>query len=84
MLELVDRATADGWTLRRCAQVLGVTRVRLHRWLVRRDGGNLDDARPGGHPVHGLLAWEADAILALFDEWGEIDGSYRKLAHRGC
>ena len=26
---------------------------------------------------------EITAILALADEWGEIDGSHRKLAHRG-
>src|SRR5450759_2275479 len=33
--------------------------------------------------THGLLAEEAAAILALFDEWGETDRSHRKLAHRG-
>jgi putative transposase len=33
--------------------------------------------------MHGLLDDEADAILALFDEWGETDRSHRKLAHRG-
>jgi len=26
---------------------------------------------------------ERDAIIALFDRWGEIDRSHRKLAHRG-
>jgi transposase InsO family protein len=33
--------------------------------------------------VHGLLAEEVSEILALFDEWGEVDRSHRKLAHRG-
>jgi len=32
---------------------------------------------------HGILPWERDEILALFDEWGHIDRSHRKLAHRG-
>jgi putative transposase len=33
--------------------------------------------------VHGLLDWEAAEIIRLFDEWGEVDRSHRKLAHRG-
>ena len=33
--------------------------------------------------VHALRPEEITAILALADEWGEIDGSHRKLAHRG-
>jgi transposase InsO family protein len=33
--------------------------------------------------VHGLLDWEVAAILALFEAFGEIDRSHRKLAHRG-
>ncbi|HYA50024.1 MAG TPA: DDE-type integrase/transposase/recombinase [Streptosporangiaceae bacterium] len=33
--------------------------------------------------MHGLLADEAAAIVALFHEWGEVDRSHRKLAHRG-
>ena len=45
--------------------------------------GTLDDARPGGRPVHSLLGWERDEIVGLFDEWGDIDRSHRKLAHRG-
>lgn len=43
----------------------------------------LADRAPGGHPLHGLLAWEQDAVLALYDTWGEVDRSHRKLAHRG-
>ena len=33
--------------------------------------------------MHGLLDWEIAEILALFERWGEIDRSHRKLAHRG-
>src|SRR5674536_345326 len=48
-----------------------------------RPGDRLADATPGGHPVHGLLAWERAAVLALFGSWGDVDRSHRKLAHRG-
>jgi putative transposase len=34
-------------------------------------------------PVHALRPEEITAILELADQWGEIDGSHRKLAHRG-
>lgn len=55
----------------------------MHRWRARlRDVGTLVDRAPGGHPVHGLLAWEIEAILAVAEEWGPVDGSHRKLAHR--
>jgi putative transposase len=33
--------------------------------------------------MHGLLDWEVAEILRLFDQWGEVDRSHRKLAHRG-
>ena len=33
--------------------------------------------------MHGLLVDEVEAIVALFHEWGEVDRSHRKLAHRG-
>lgn len=33
--------------------------------------------------MHGLLDDEIDEIVALFHEWGEVDRSHRKLAHRG-
>jgi transposase InsO family protein len=33
--------------------------------------------------MHGIGLEEATEILALFDEWGEVDRSHRKLAHRG-
>jgi transposase-like protein len=33
--------------------------------------------------MHGLLDWEVAEIIRLLDEWGEVDRSHRKLAHRG-
>jgi transposase InsO family protein len=43
----------------------------------------LDNAKPGGNPVHGLTPAEETEIVAVFDEWADIDRSHRKLAHRG-
>jgi putative transposase len=63
--------------------VLGLDERRARRWQARGDAGELDDHRPGGRPVHGLRPSEVDAVLALADAWGELDGSHRKLAHRG-
>jgi len=37
----------------------------------------------GGGAVHGLLAWEEQAILDLIETWGPVDRSHRKLVHRG-
>src|SRR5674536_232495 len=64
-------------------RVLGLDADRVTRWQGRRAVDRLADATPGGHPVHGLLAWERAAVLALFGSWGEVDRSHRKLAHRG-
>jgi len=33
--------------------------------------------------MHGLLADEVAEIVALYHEWGDVDRSHRKLAHRG-
>jgi putative transposase len=33
--------------------------------------------------MHGLLADEVAEIVKLYHEWGEVDRSHRKLAHRG-
>lgn len=83
LLDLVDHAVDAGWSSRRAAARLGVDDSRLARWQHRRDRGELTDRAPGGAPLHGLLAAERAAILALFQAWGEIDRSHRKLAHRG-
>jgi len=63
--------------------VLGLKESRAWRWRIRRGGDKLQDRPGGGRPVHGLLPTEEAAIVALFEEWGEVDRSHRKLAHRG-
>ena len=83
LLSLIDDAVDAGWTLNRACAVVELDRGRAWRWQQRRAGGGLDDARPGGNPIHGLLECEEAEILALFDEWGDVDRSHRELAHRG-
>ena len=83
LLALVQDAVAGGWTLSRVCGLLEVDRARLWRWKHRQLAGQLQDASPGGRPIHGLLAWEEAEILALFELWGPVDFSHRKLAHRG-
>ncbi|MGH9068555.1 MAG: DDE-type integrase/transposase/recombinase, partial [Acidimicrobiales bacterium] len=63
--------------------MLELDRSRVWRWRGRAEEGRLDDLAPGGNPVHTLLPWEVEAILALAEEWGPVDRSHRKLAHRG-
>jgi transposase InsO family protein len=63
--------------------VLGLSERRARCWQARAAAGLLADQKPGGTPVHALRPEEITAILGLADEWGEIDGSHRKLAHRG-
>jgi transposase InsO family protein len=83
LLDLIDQAVKDGWDHRRVCATLEMRETRAYRWRRRRDAGRLEDLASGGGAVHGLLAWEADEVIALFNEWGEIDRSHRKLAHRG-
>ena len=33
----------------------------------------MDNAKPGGNPVHGLTPAEEEQIVAVFDEWADID-----------
>ena len=83
LLDLIDEAVKAGWKIRRACSVLELGEVRAHRWYARRARGKLTDTKPGGSPMHGILPEEAEEILALFDQWGEVDRSHRKLAHRG-
>lgn len=85
LLELIDHALEGGWTRRRACGVLELNEDRARRWRRRRGtGSGLDDAPPGpDEALHALLGWEREAILRLFDHWGEVDRSHRKLAHRG-
>lgn len=86
LLDLVDHATAQGWSTSRACRVLELNAVRASRWRRRRDAGEgLDDERPGpDEALHGLLVWERDEIVAVYDEWVDVDRSHRKLAHRGA
>ena len=84
LLAVIAECVAAGWTTERACSVLEVDRRRVWRWQRRRDGGvGLEDRSPGGNPIHALLDWEVEAILALAEEWGPVDRSHRKLAHRG-
>jgi transposase InsO family protein len=83
LLDLVADAVERGWPVRRACRLLGLDHARYHHWAVRAAAGRLDDLTPGGHPLHGLLDWERAAIVELFEAWGGIDRSHRKLAHRG-
>ena len=83
LLRLIDDATRAGWPHRRVCEYLELAEGRAWRWYERREAGRLEDQRSGAGAVHGLLADERDAIIALFDAWGETDRSHRKLAHRG-
>jgi putative transposase len=85
LLALVEHAvTAGQWSSRRVAATLGLDHTRLLRWRVRAGLGRLADAKPGPDvAVHALLDWERDAIVKVAEEWGEVDRSHRKLAHRG-
>lgn len=85
LLALVAHAQAEGgWSLRKAAAALGLDHARVLRWLGRAAADRLTDAKPGPDvPLHALLDWERAAIVKLAEDWGEIDRSHRKLAHRG-
>lgn len=86
LLDLVDQAAESGWSRRRACRLLDLDEDRAADWARRRRGSGiagLVDATPGGGAVHGLLDAEVEAILGLFETWGEVDRSHRKLAHRG-
>jgi putative transposase len=83
LLEIIDEAVAAGWSMARACHVLELDRRRAWRWQARAAAGVLADRPPGGNPIHGLLEWEERAIVELFEVWGPVDLSHRKLAHRG-
>ncbi len=83
LLELIAQATGAGWSFGKACGALGLGERRARYWQKRAAAGALADRKPGGTPVHALRPEEVDAILGLADQWGEIDGSHRKLAHRG-
>ena len=83
LLDLVDGAVGAGWTTARACAVLELDGRRCRRWQHRRSAGRLEDGAAGGTAVHAITAFERQAIVDLFERWGDIDGGYRKLAHRG-
>jgi transposase InsO family protein len=83
LLDLLDHAVEGGWSTRRACALLGLDDLRAVRWRDRRGDGRLDDLPPGGRALHGVLDWERAAVVELFEAWGEVDRSHRKLAHRG-
>jgi transposase InsO family protein len=82
LLGLIEQAVEGGWTFGRTCRLLGLGERRARDWQARAAAGTLTDRRPGA-ALHGLRPQEVQAILALAREWGEVDGSHRKLAHRG-
>ena len=83
LIDLIGHAVTAGWPARRACTLLGLDDMRAARWAGRREAGLLEDRPPGGHPVHGILPRERQVIIELFEAWGGIDRSHRKLAHRG-
>jgi putative transposase len=83
LLALLEDAVDQGWTVQAACAALELGQRRAWRWLDRRAAERLEDLRPGGGAVHGLLEEEVAEIICLFHQWGEIDRSHRKLAHRG-
>ena len=83
LLDLVDGAVGEGWSTARACSVLELDNRRCRRWQHRRGAGRLDDNTAGGTAVHAITPFERRAIVELFERWGDIDGGYRKLAHRG-
>ena len=84
VLKTVDDAVAGGFSHRWATGMWQVSDDRVHRWRTRRrELGTLEDLAPGGTAVHALLADEIETILAIAEEWGPVDRSHRKLAHRG-
>jgi putative transposase len=83
LLALLEDAVDQGWTMRAACAALELGQRRAWRWLDRAAADHLEDLRPGGGAVHGLLAEEVTEIVWLFHRWGEVDRSHRKLAHRG-
>ena len=83
ILDLVDDAVRGGGSHRWACSVLGVSDDRAHRRRRRlRDTGALADRAPGGVALHALRPSEIEEILDICEQWGPVDRSHRKLAHR--
>jgi putative transposase len=84
LLAVIDHACESGWTLTRICGVLELETSRVWRWRRRSERGEqaLVDAVTRA-PVHGITPAEEAEILAIAEQWKNIDRSHRKLAHRG-
>ena len=84
LLAVVDQACSQGWTLKRICGVLELEVSRVWRWRRRAEAGvdGLIDQLTRA-PMHGITPDEEAAILAIAEEFKDIDRSHRKLAHRG-
>ena len=58
-------------------------RTMRRSWRPGRPAGPCPQLPQLDVPLHALLDHERAAIIKLTEEWGEIDHSHRKLAHRG-
>ena len=58
-------------------------RTMSRSWRPGRPAGPCPQLPQLDVPLHALLDHERAAIIKLTEEWGEIDRSHRKLAHRG-
>ena len=84
VLKTVDEAVAEGFGHGWACSLWRVSDDRVHRWRAQhRVHGTLVDRAPGGNPMHGILPGEIETILAVAEQWGQVDRSHRKLAHRG-
>ena len=84
ILGVVDDAARGGGSHRWACSLLGVSDDRAHRWRRRpRDTASLEDRPPGGVALHALRPSEIAEILDICEQWGPVDRSCRKLAHRG-
>ena len=83
LLELIAETTAAGWSFSAPAGCSGLSNVAPATGSSARAAGcsRIEAGRDGG-------AWAAPGARSRRSssspgEWGEIDGSHRKLAHRG-
>jgi putative transposase len=83
LLALIADAVEAGWSTRRACRLLGLDPDRAGGWRDRAHAGRLADLPCGGGAVHGLLDAERTAIIDVFETWGGLDRSHRKLAARG-
>lgn len=87
LIDLVDHARAEGFSGRWACRQLGLDHARVLTWQAKASAGSgLADAAPGppaGEALHALLDWEKAEVVELAKQWGRVDLSHRKLAHRG-